>query len=399
MSSLHSYKSQVAVCRDLADALRRDIVQRPVSFQKRKCPFHRYSLTIKGLPTNGVLPYPESFHELVMGGVDLHDRLRPVEVLHELEEASTRIAFICHQIAGQEPRVCDSGLSQNVGCSLRVMDVARTDIGGNRKLRLAVNKQMQLPTQGKLSLAVGVLLDRPTGLSVSRSRLASVHPTFQGRAVQSHPLSEARDVSIVAAHQAARHIFQQRKRASGELGKEAAKCSLVRDGLWGLDAASSGDERIVTESAYHRLGRWQAEVVLDQEATPENVGGMALRASANRAYESFKKWGIVEVIKEGLKLCNDGWRLNRCASRGNISGDHGKPKPSCWLGAVGVNAPTAPSFLTTFSLLRIISIVKVYKCGKPTNCTRIRRYSGRARRQDGGGIVRYGWCLQGQPHP
>ena len=55
MANLHRYERQIAMDSNLTQTTNRDVVERPLPFEARECPFHGLPLSIQGFPSDGVL--------------------------------------------------------------------------------------------------------------------------------------------------------------------------------------------------------------------------------------------------------------------------------------------------------------------------------------------------------
>ena len=126
--------------------------------------------------------------------------------------------------------------------------------------------------------------------------------------------------------------------------------------LWGMSSGATmpqaaGHKGVIVEGANQGIRRVQAHDVLGHEAVPQNLDGMTLGATSDRAVKGLEERGVVEGFKNGLKLCDDGWRLNSRAGGSNICGDHRGVRPSL-VGLEDTDASTSvsSSFVTTIIL-------------------------------------------------
>jgi len=140
---------------------------------------------------------------------------------------------------------------------------------------------------------------------------------------------------------------------------------VVGDLLWRFYSTGLGDEGIIAQGSYHRFRRRKREVVLGEEASPEDIDVMAFRPAAGRAYEGSQEGGIIQAVKEPSEVFDDGWRLNFCAEGGSISECHGKLTPSCWLRDAVVDRTCVSAFVGA-SLLPYIATVKPFPNNKLT---------------------------------
>ncbi len=339
--------------RNLTQPPYRDVIERPLPFQTGKRSLDGCPLPKQGLPCLGILPYAEPFDQLLVTLVHLNDWLCPILAAYQSKQVFARVTSVGHDKAWVKAGSGFSGLLQHIGGPSYIAYVASAHMRPNGQFCFAVHQQVQLPAIGALFDALRTSLNRPSRLWVCLGILAPVAPSLQRRAVQSYPLPEPGGIRVAASYQSARHILDLRSHVIlSKPSKEAAEGGLVGDSIGPWDAASLSNPRIVGQGANQGIGRGKAKVVLRNEAAPERVGRVSFRASAGGACKGLKKGRVVKIGKEPLKLLDDGRRLYRCARGGKLSRNHGMLTPSCWSGAVGVDAPAAPSFCDTVSLLR-----------------------------------------------
>ena len=183
-----------------------DVVQGTLPLESRKGTLYCLSLFQQRLTFQGILK-PVLLDQFLMTSVQFDDRCRPVLTPNESQEFSARVSSISDDVMGMELTVCISGFAQDVRCTLRVVDVPSTDIGGNRQFVLAVHQQVQLPTIDTFSDPLCACLDRPSSLRVSFLCLTSVTPSLQAGGIQGNTLSEARQFCIVLSHQGAGNVL------------------------------------------------------------------------------------------------------------------------------------------------------------------------------------------------
>ena len=372
------------MCRNLAPSPYSDVVQRPLAFEARECSFHRWPLGKQRLPRRGLLQLTELRHEFLVTLVYLDDRPSCKLLPDQLLERSARISLVCHNVPGTKARVSEAGFRQQIRCSLSVMDIAGADIGRDGQFVFSVNNEVQFPPKDKLSLAMGVLLDRPSGLSVGMLGLPTIDPALQGAAVHCDPLSKPWQLSVVPAYQRAADVLDQGQvLRAGEFLKEPREGRFVGDVLGPRDATGFSNVGIVDQGPYQGSGRLQAHHVLGNETVPQNFYRVPLGASTSGAYESRKERGVVQLGEDIAEFLNDGWRLNRCANDGIINGDQREVSPFLsGSGGVGVSRTCASAFLL-FSVLRFPFRVNSGSCINTTNllsiyfCSRHKRGSYR----------------------
>lgn len=173
-----------------------DIVQGTLTFEAGEHPFHRLPLLVDSLPLSCLRGFVFRGQFLAVHRVNLDDGSRPKLPLDELVQGSARVPGISNNVLGMELAASVSGLGQNIGCPGAVVGVSRADAGSDRNLIFAVHGQMELVTQYELGFAVGILLDRPSGLRIRSFTLTTVDPSLQGSAVQGYPLSKSRKLLV-----------------------------------------------------------------------------------------------------------------------------------------------------------------------------------------------------------
>ena len=184
-----------------------DVVQNPLTFQPRKTSFYCFPLSIQLLPLRRLHFWPILGIQLFMGLVDVYYRSRSIELSGQKSpKRPSRVTGIRHQSIGIEQPRGKPALTEYISGSTRVVDIPRADISRYWQLAFTVYGQVELESEGKLSLAVRVLLHRPSRIGVSLWCLAAVAPCLQGRAIKRYALAKTREFCITAPHQYPRDI-------------------------------------------------------------------------------------------------------------------------------------------------------------------------------------------------
>ena len=165
-----------------------DMVQRALPFETAKCSLHRLPLLREGFPLRRLNHWLKLGTEPLMTRVYVYDGLCRILTADKVYQCLPGVTLICQDIDGSECRWGlshrEAGLLEHIGGSLRVMDVTRADVGRYGKLILSVHQKMQFVAKNEFSLALGSLLDAPCGLSIRGFWLTTIHPSFEGGAVQ-----------------------------------------------------------------------------------------------------------------------------------------------------------------------------------------------------------------------
>ena len=258
----------------------RDVIEGALPLEPGEGTLNSLTLRVQCLPRCGVLPYPEAFYQLSVRTVDHDDGFRMVLTTNQLEEFLARISRICQDMAGIELTGREAGFTQYVGSPLCVVDASRADVRCYGKLALAVNEQMQLPAKGVLFDSLSALLDRPASLSVGLGVFAAIAPTLQRGGIQGYPLPKGRERLVVLAYQSAGHVFDQMKVLPfRQLRKESTKGTVVGDLLRRPNATGLRYKGILRKGSSQCLGGRKKEVVLDEERSPQDVGGVSFGAT------------------------------------------------------------------------------------------------------------------------
>ena len=315
--------------RNLPQPPHSNMVQGALSFEAGKYPLDGRPLAEQCLPLWSILVLSKLPEHFLVPWVYLDDGLGAVLLANQVVQGLSRVSLVSHH----ELRITsnnESGLPQDVAGPLGVVNITGADVSSYRKFTFTVYQQVQLVTQDKLGLAVGVLFHRPLGLRVRRLVLAAFDPSLEGSAVYSYPLPESRQFRVAAAHQRAGDLFDLGGHmVLGELSKEAAESRFVGNSFGGFNPTSLSDEGVVSQCARVSFG-----------------------ATACWAGQRIKEGSVVKPIKKGLKLGNDWRRLNQYRNGGIISVRHWKMYASFWLGAVGVDRTCGPALFRTSVLNR-----------------------------------------------
>ena len=284
---------------------------------------------------------------MALGNVD--DGLCSILATYQMNQGFARITFVRHDVLGMElTACCEAGLTEYVRCTSCVMDIASTNMSGNGKFIFRVYKQVELVAQRELGLAVRVLLNRPSSLRVRRVGLPPIDPALNSSRVQGYPLTKPWQGSVMLSYQAAGYILQLRQNFSPcQPCKEARKGRVVGYTIRRVNPARLSDEGVVPQLPPKCFRRRKTQGVFGYKALPEHSYGMPLGATPNGVNNGRNQRSVIQPFKESLKLCNDGWRLRRCASGDNIGQGHGKMHLPVRLGVVGVSAPAAPLYIST----------------------------------------------------
>ena len=310
----------------LAPAPRRDVVQRPLTFEPRKCPLDRLALPSKRLVSGkaGLESLLGQQFFATRGNID--HGVGVVLSPYQMEHCPRRVAFVRHQITRVKTGCLSSGLSQHVRCSLRVMNIARAHVRGDGKFGFAVHQQMQFPPIGVFLDALCAVLDRPSSVGVTLGCLAAIAPRLQRGAVQCHTLPKPRYLRILSAYQIPGHVLHSRQELRRRQPfEEPRERGFVGD-VGPVKAARPGDERVVGQRPDEFARRTQAHRVFRDEGTPKCLGGVSFGATACGAGELLKESRVVKVRKESLKLSDDRRGLRNRPNSGIISGNHGKKR-------------------------------------------------------------------------
>ena len=286
-----------------------------------------------------------------MSRVDPDKRSNSVLTMNEVQQRLGGISGISHEKSRMEFTIGKPSFTENIGCSLTIMDISRTDVSSDREsIIFAVSKQVEFPRISHLFGALCSLFDTPARLGISLRSLSSVTPSFKSSRVQAHPFPKARQL-IVSPNQSTGDIFDQMEILwPCQLRKEARESGFVRNTLWTGDTASLRNKRVISEYTDQGLSGWKPQNIFSQEAMPQNLWGMSFRTSSSRAYEGGEQRIIGNISKESFKFCNDRRGLNRGTKGGSIIVDHWEVVPSFWLGDVGANHAYVSAFLCYFIL-------------------------------------------------
>ena len=318
-------QAQVAVGGDLSPASYSDMVQRTLTFEPGVRTFNSSPLLFEAPVAckSGLAAF--LCQHMDRGGGDVDNGVGIVLASYQMEHGSGRIALVRNNEARVKTRDLSTSFSQHIGCSLRIINIPCAYIGGNRHFRLAVYQEVQLPTVGIFFGTLRTLLDRPAGVWISLRLLSPIAPSFQGRAVQRHALTESRQFGIVPPHKATRHVLESRQDlGTGKPLEKAAERSLVGDVQDGLNAYRSCDVGVPVEHAEELSGRGETQVVFDDEAMPQHPGRVALRASALGSDQRFYDRRIIEFPKKRLQFADkqrfcDSFEYGRLKRQGCMS--------------------------------------------------------------------------------
>ena len=167
--NLHRNYRQVTMYRNLPKSSSRNPVQGALSLQSGEHSFHCCSLCVNCLPF-GCLE--QRFHlcqGLFVIGRSVNHRYRCILPPNKFPQRIVRIPLISNDKPGMEPAVGKWCLTQNPRSCSAVVSIARSDDSGDRKLAFAVHEEMKFIAKYKLVFPVGILLHRPSGVSIGRS--------------------------------------------------------------------------------------------------------------------------------------------------------------------------------------------------------------------------------------
>ena len=121
----------------------------------------------------------------------------------------------------------------------------------------------------------------------------------------------------------------------------------IRPHVWGVETAAFSNEGIVVEESNHCRDGFQPQVVVGDEGPPEFYGFVPWSAATPWAFEHCEEFFIGDFPKDRLKLTNNWGELSIRTEYSIINRHHREDIPSCLVGAVGVDAPSAPLFFKT----------------------------------------------------
>ncbi len=156
-----------------------DMVERMLPFQTGERSLNGGSLLVNRLPLNRFHSRSVLVHERSVRRVNAYDGVSLILPFNQGNQRSSRISLISQYIPWVELVSCEPCLTEYVRCSLGVVDVARADVSRDWQLGLAVNKQMEFPSEHKLAVTLRSLLDAPVSLFIGFLAFIAVRPCLR----------------------------------------------------------------------------------------------------------------------------------------------------------------------------------------------------------------------------
>jgi len=294
ITRLHRNKGQVAMSSNLTQPPHSNMVQGALTFKPRKRTLYRSPLGIQSLPLWRLLLIAHFSEKLLVGFVYLDNRIGSILLSYQLEQRPTGIPLVGYDVprtnAGTKVPLRKPSLRKQVGCPLRIMDIASTDIGRDRQFVFAVHQQMQFIPVGEFLPTMRALFDRPPGFSVGLDGFATVAPSLQRRTIQRNPFTESRQFGVVSSHQRARDILEPSKGSEFcQLCEEPAERGLVRNSIRDVYTASLGNKGVPFKFTDECSSRFKTKNVLDNKTSPEGFYRMPFGSTTKRTSESSQK--------------------------------------------------------------------------------------------------------------
>ncbi len=305
--------------------------------------------------------FPKLSPEFVMGTVNLDDGLGTEFSADAANQLIGAITLICKDETRIESGIGEVGFAQQVRSPSHVVDIAWGYICRCRKFRFAVDCQMQFPPESEFRFAVRSFFYAPSGIGVGGLGFATVHPPFESGAFQGKSLTKFRAGFILPSDVGPGNILDQMQEfLRGQPFEESRESGFVRNSLNRVEAADLGNKGIVSQLPNKCSRRAQSQDMLGYERLPKRSVGMPLWASPNRisASKGLNQGGIVQSVKDGLKLFDDGRFLDARTTRAIISSAEGEGLQVRSLGWDGISyRGTVPLLFFYINTLYLVLVV------------------------------------------
>ncbi len=323
--SLHRNQRQIAVESDLPQASNRDAVEGALALQPRESPFDSPSLIVQGFPFGSSHLFTKLCREFAMSTVNLNDRLGTEFSADTANQFIGAITSICEDETRIESGIDKVGFTEYIICPQNIMSIASTYISGNRNLGLTIHAQMEFKGPRELLPAMCTFLDRPSRIGIRFDMLAPITPCPQSRAVYRHSFPKSRNIFVTPSCERPRNVFDKVKVFPiAQLREESAEGCLMGNGIGRSNPTHSSDEWVIGKRPYKSRCRWNTEDIFGNEALPEGSNRVSRGTAPSRAYEGLNEGVVVQSVKDGLKLFDDGRYLDARTGRVIISSTEGE---------------------------------------------------------------------------
>ncbi len=333
---------------------RPDAVELPVSLQAGVDTLNSRAAIIDELPLRGL---GICLDGLLVCWIGLDDGSSSILPSDQSSQTFGGITCISDYIGRVESAVNPSGLAKKRWGSLNFMDIATGQLQSYRKFIPGIYQKGELVSPGELATPIGVLFNYPASVFVGRLPVCPIGPSLEVRSIHSNRCSELwKGCPEAAGERLEDFIDQSLEFPLSKFGQEAREGGLAGDIAGILNTTGNGYEGVIVEEPNQVCDGREPQHIVGHEAVPENLGVMALRASAFGASETVEQSCIRQHIEDCFKLLDDRRSLFFRGGYLIIKIGHWKMCPSCWLGGAGAITPVPPFLLAYLNIPEVYHI-------------------------------------------
>ena len=324
-------------------------IELPMAFKPSVDSFHRTATIVNHPPFGSLFSLGDG---LFMRWIGVYDGDGSVLSSDSMPDFITRVRGVHNNVMGVELPIGQPCFRQERCGLLAIVNVPRAGILGNGQLVSRVHQQVNLVAPGVLLLPIGVGLDYPASVGVGMllilglgaafsllitlsALLRAIRPRLDGCTIYGNGLPEIREHLKEAAGETSPDVLEGKgKCGRSQLGEEAGEGRLARELIGRFDATDLSDEGIVFQVANQRRDGFQAQVIVSDEATPEDFGVVSFGAAPFRASESGNEAFIGQFLEKGFEFPNYRWRLSGRTGYDTIELTHWEDTSFLVVGAV-----------------------------------------------------------------